>query len=433
MSFRHRPSLGILVLLLLLHSTTLADTWIQAGRLYDGKSEQMIGNSTVVVSEGKIKAVKSGFPSPPSGAQVIDLKNATLLPGFIDCHVHLSAEFTPQAYTRKYTWNAADYAIRSTVFARRTLEAGFTTVRDLGDDSPGAMTVVALKKAIRDGEVVGPRIVAAGKSLATMGGHADPTNGTGDQFLLTPGPRQGVLTGPKEAREAVRWRYKRGADCIKLTATGGVLSVANSGDNPQFSDEELEAVVETAKDYNMKVAVHAHGPEGMLRAVLAGVDSIEHGTYITPQIIAAMKPRGTFWVPTLLAGEEVRLKGQEEGYYQPVVARKAVQVGTHMKNNAPKVLKSGVRIAFGTDAGVFSHGKNAGEFRLMVEGGLTPLQAIRCANIEAATLLGLEKEIGSIEVGKAADLVAVPGDPRADITLTERVNFVMKGGRVIVR
>ena len=421
------------VLIFLLTSVTPAETWIQAGRLYDGKAQDLTGPTTVVVENDKIQAVIAGHPQPPTGAIVIDLRKSTLLPGFIDSHVHLSGEFTPQSYSRRFTWDAADFAVRSTVYARRTLDAGFTTVRDLGDISPGAGTVLALKKAIEDGFVVGPRIVCAGKALATMGGHADPTNGTGSHFLVTPGPREGVLTGPIEAQEAVRWRYKRGADCIKLTATGGVLSVAKSGDNPQFTSQELEAVVATARDYGMKVAVHAHGPEGMMRAVLAGVDSIEHGTYVTPQILAAMKQRGTFLVPTLLAGEEVRLKGQQPGYYPEIVAGKAIEVGTYMKNHAPEVLKSGVNIAFGTDAGVFPHGRNAGEFRLMVEGGMTPVQALRCAGIEAATLLGLEDLIGTVEVGKKADLVAVPGDPRQDIRLTEKVNFVMKSGRVIPR
>ena len=421
------------IFVILLASAALAETWIQAGWLYDGRSGDLTGPATVVVENDKIKAVKNGYPKPPSGVTVINLRKSALLPGFIDSHVHLSGEFTPQSYSRRFTWDAADFAVRSTVYARKTLDAGFTTVRDLGDISPGAGTVLALKRAIEDGFVVGPRIVCAGKALATMGGHADPTNGTGSHLLATPGPREGVLTGPVEAQEAVRWRYKRGADCIKLTATGGVLSVAKSGDNPQFTSEELEAVVTTAGDYNMRVAVHAHGPEGMMRAVKAGVDSIEHGTYITLPIIAAMKEKGTFLVPTLLAGEEVRLKAEQPGYYPPVVARKAVEVGTHMKNNAPAVLKSGVRIAFGTDAGVFPHGKNAGEFQLMVEGGMTPVQALRCAGIEAATLLGLEDLIGTVEVGKQADLVAVPGDPRQDISLTEKVNFVMKSGRVIPR
>lgn len=414
----------------LLTNAVWAETWIQAGRLYDGQSAQMQGASTVVVDQGKILKVLSGHQIPPKNVEFIDLRNSTLLPGFIDCHVHLSGEFSPSSYRNKYTWESADYAVRSTVYAKKTLAAGFTTVRDLGDISPGFSTVLALKKAIDQGAIPGPRIVAAGKSLATMGGHADPTNGTSSHFLRPPGPMQGVLSGADEAREAVRWRYKRGADCIKLTATGGVLSVAKSGDNPQFTVEELEAVVEAARDYGMKVAVHAHGPEGMLRAVRAGVDSIEHATYINAEIFAAMKQRGTYLVPTLLAGEEVLQKGQQEGYYPEVVAKKAVTVGRHLRANFPKIIQSGVKIAFGTDAGVFPHGKNAGEFRLLVEGGLTPVQALRCAGLEAATLLGLEGEIGTIEVGKRADLVAVPGDPSRDITLTEKVNFVMKDGEV---
>ena len=406
------------------------ETWVQAGRYFDGQSTELSPAATIVVVEDRISRILPGHPDPPNSVDVIDLRNSTVLPGFIDCHVHLSGEFTPNSYINRFKWESADFAVRSTVYARKTLEAGFTTVRDLGDTSPGFSVVLALKKAIDDGTVAGPRIVACEKSLATIGGHADPTNGTGSQYLATPGPREGVLSGPVEAAEAVRWRYKRGADCIKLTATGGVLSVAKRGDNPQFTTEELEAVVATAKDYNMKVAVHAHGSEGMMRAVRAGVDSIEHATYVTPEIFQEMKQRGTYLVPTLLAGHEVYVKGQEPGYYPEVVARKAVKVGKHLKDNFPKIVQSGVKIAFGTDAGVFPHGENAGEFSLLVEGGMSPLQALRCANIEAATLLGLEDEIGTISVGKQADLVAVPGDPSRDIRLTEKVTFVMKSGRI---
>ncbi|MCA9776340.1 MAG: amidohydrolase family protein, partial [Candidatus Eremiobacteraeota bacterium] len=374
--------------------TVWGETWIQAGQYFDGRSESLQPPSTIVVVDDRISRILPGHPKPPSTATIIDLKNSTVLPGFIDCHVHLSGEFTPNSYINRFKWESADFAVRSTVYARKTLEAGFTTVRDLGDTSPGFSVVIALKKAIDDGTVVGPRILACEKSLATIGGHADPTNGTGSQYLTTPGPREGVLSGPVEAAEAVRWRYKRGADCIKLTATGGVLSVAKSGDNPQFTEEELEAVVATAKDYNMKVAVHAHGPEGMMRAVRAGVDSIEHGTYVTPEIFAAMKERGTYLVPTLLAGHEVYVKGQEPGYYPEVVAKKALTVGRHLKENFPNIVQSGVKIAFGTDAGVFPHGRNAEEFKLLVDGGMTPLQALRCANIEAATLLGIQDETG---------------------------------------
>jgi len=423
-----RPLVTLFILLSLV-SWTAADTWIQADRMYDGRSDQLTGPVTVVVKGEIIERVLTGHPKPPNEAELVNLEGHTLLPGFIDCHVHLSGEFTPSSYTHRFTRNAADFAVRSTANARKTLEAGFTTVRDLGDTSPGALVVVALKKAIEDGTVPGPRILCAEKSLATTGGHADPTNGVGEQYLETPGPRQGVLSGPDEARDAVRWRYKLGADCIKLTATGGVLSVAKSGDNPQFTEEELAAVVDAARDYGMKVAVHAHGPEGMMRAVVAGVDSIEHGTYVTPEIITAMRARGTYLVPTLRAGEEVRVKGSEEGYFPAVVARKAITVGEYMRRNFPKVAESGVRLAFGTDAGVFPHGKNAEEFKLLVDGGLTPIEALRSAGIEAATLLGLEDEIGTIEAGKQADLIAVPGNPAENIRVTENVGFVMKSGK----
>lgn len=423
----------LLLIFLCLTAISGAETWIQAGGLFDGRNLEMKGPSTVVIKDDRILKVMPGHPRPDRGAEVIDLKNSTVLPGFIDCHVHLSGEFTKESYNNRFRWNPADYAVRATVNARRTLMAGFTTVRDLGDLTAGATVIFALKKAIDDGTLPGPRIVAAGKSLATTGGHADPSNGMADRFMETPGPREGVLNGPQQARDAVRWRYKRGADCIKLTATGGVLSVAKSGDNPQFTQEELEAVVETAHDYGMKVAVHAHGSEGMLRAVLAGVDSIEHGTYMTPQIMSAMKERGTFFVPTLLAGAHVLEKAREPGYFPEVVRRKAVVVGQAMAENFGKAQASGVRIAFGTDTGVSPHGQNAREFRLMVQSGMTPATALRSAGIEAATLLGLEQEIGTIEPGKKADLVAVPGNPDQDITLTERVHFVMKDGQVVRR
>ena len=417
------------LLFLLLTLSVSAETWIQADRLFDGQT--MRGPATVVVEGNQIRRVLEGHPGS-GGAKLIRLEGATLLPGFIDCHVHLSGEFNRDSYTNRFRWNPADYAVRATANASRTLRAGFTTVRDLGDISTDATVIFALKKAIEEGVIEGPRIVAAGKSLATTGGHADPSNGVAERIRQETGPEQGVINGPDQAREGVRWRYKRGADCIKLTATGGVLSVAKSGDNPQFTRAELEAVVETARDYGMKVAVHAHGAEGMLRAVLAGVDSIEHGTYMNEEIYAAMKARGTYMVPTLLAGQTVLEKAAKPGNFPPVVRRKALVVGKAMMENFARAQASGIKIAFGTDTGVSPHGENAREFQLMVRAGMGPLKALQSATREAAILLGLENEIGAVKAGFKADLVAVPGDPTVDITLTERVHFVMKDGTVVL-
>jgi imidazolonepropionase-like amidohydrolase len=305
--------------------------------------------------------------------------------------------------------------------------AGFTTVRDLGDNG---VTTVALRKAIEKEWVIGPRIFTSGKSLATTGGHADPTNALRGDYRRNVGPVEGVINGPDEARQAVRQRYKDGADLIKLTATGGVLSLAASGHNPQFTDEELRAVVETAKDYNMIVAVHAHGTEGIKRAVLAGVDSIEHGTFMTDEVIDLMKKKGTYWVPTNLAGEWVAQKAAEPGYFPDIVRPKAAAIGPEIRNTFKKANAAGVKIAFGTDTGVSPHGQNAREFELMVEGGMPPMKAIQSATLVSAKLLRIDDRLGTIEPQKLADLVAVPGNPLDDISLMRQVVFVMKEGAV---
>jgi imidazolonepropionase-like amidohydrolase len=319
----------------------------------------------------------------------------------------------------------AEYALRSSVHARRTLMAGFTTVRELGDNGVNS---IALRRAINEGWVPGPRIYTAGKSLATTGGHADPTNALRGDFRRDPGPLEGVINGPDDARKAVRQRYKDGADLIKLTATGGVLSLAASGQNPQFTDEELRAVVATAKDYGMTVAVHAHGSEGMKRAVLAGVDSIEHGTYMTDEIIELMKERGTFWVPTNMAGEWVAKKAAEPGYFPEIVRPKAAAIGPAIQETFRKAHAAGVKIAFGTDSGVSPHGENAREFELMVAGGMPPMKAIQSATLVASQLLRIEDKLGTLEETKLADVIAVKGNPLDDIKAMHDVVFVMKDG-----
>ena len=400
---------------------------IHAGRLIDGVADAPRTNVTIRIAGERIVAVEEGFQQPAVGERLVDLRDSTVMPGWCDMHTHLSSEYSPQSYADKAFVAGPEMALHGVQYARRTLQAGFTTVRELGD-SEGVS--VALRNAIRKAWIEGPRIFAAGKSIATTGGHADPTNGLVPQFRGDPGPEQGVINGPYEAAKAVRQRYKEGSDLIKITATGGVLSLAVNGQNPQFTDMELEAIVVTAKDYGMRVAVHAHGAEGMKRAIRAGVDSIEHGTFMDDEVIALMKQRGTWYVPTISAGKFVGEKAKLDDYFPAIVRPKAAAVGPQIDATFAKAWKAGVKIAFGTDSGVSPHGENAKEFGYMVTNGMPPIEAIKAATIHAATLLGAEKDLGSVEAGKYADLVAVPGNPLEEIRLTEKVSFVMKGGVV---
>jgi imidazolonepropionase-like amidohydrolase len=404
-----------------------AVTLIHAGTLIDGRGDTARAKVTVVIKEDRIVRIVPGYESPGEGDTVIDLKDCTVMPGLMDMHTHLSGQHSRQSYTERFFMNDADYALRSTVYAQRTLMAGFTTVRDLGDNGT---TTLALRKAIQEGWVVGPRIFTSGKSLATTGGHADPSNGLRGRYERDPGPVEGVINGVDDARKAVRQRYKDGCDLIKLTATGGVLSLATSGQNPQFTIDELRAIVETAKDYDMTVAVHAHGTEGMKRAVHAGVDSIEHGTYMTDEVMQLMKARGTYYVPTILAGVWVAEKSEDPDYFPAIVRPKAAAIGPVIRGTFAKAYAAGVKIAFGTDSGVSPHGENAREFALMVEGGMPPMKAIQAATIEAARLLRIDDRLGTLEPGKIADVVAVPGDPLKDIQTMRQVVFVMKDGAV---
>ena len=404
-----------------------AATIIHAGRLIDGRHGEPRAQVSIVIDDGKIKKVEAGYVAAQAGDTVIDLKEYTVLPGLMDMHTHLMSQHSKDSYTDKFFMEQADYALRSTVYARLTLMAGFTTVRDLGDNGVNS---IALRKAIEKGWVPGPRIFTAGKSLATTGGHADPTNALRGDFRRDAGPLEGVINGADDARKAVRQRYKDGADLIKLTATGGILSLAANGQNPQFTDEELKAVVATAKDYNMTVAVHAHGTEGIKRAVLAGVDSIEHGTFMTDEVIELMKQKGTYWVPTNMAGEWVAEKAKEPGYLPDIVRPKAAAIGPVIRTTFAKAQAAGVKIAFGTDSGVSPHGANAREFELMVAGGMPPMKAIQSATLEAAKLLRIEDRLGTIEVDKIADIVAVKGDPLENIRVLQAMAFVMKDGVV---
>jgi imidazolonepropionase-like amidohydrolase len=412
----------------LLAASADAKTLIHAGRLVDGRSNTARTSVTVIVDGDRIVSVADGYAEPGPGDVVIDLKSGTLMPGLMDMHVHLSSQQSGQAgYAEGFFLNPADLALRATTYAQKTLMAGFTTVRDCG---AGEKLNLALRDAVAKGWIVGPRIVAAG-SVTTTGGHGDTTNGlaTELQELLAP-VLPGTANGPDEMRAAVRQRYKDGADAIKIAATGGVLSLAKSGQAPLFTDEELKAVVETARDYGMTVIAHAHGSEGMLRAVKAGVHSIEHGTFMTDEVMTAMKEHGTYYVATISAGKFVAEKAKVDGYFPEVVRPKAAAIGPQIQATFAKALKAGVKIAFGTDQGVAPHGDNGLEFVYMVEAGMPAMAAIRSATSVTAELLGMEKDLGTVEAGKIADLVGVPGDPLSDISAMTRVSFVMKGGTV---
>ena len=412
---------------LLVSGVAQAATLIHAGRMIDGVSDKVATNQTVVVEGGKITAIENGFRAAAAGDRVIDLRNGTLLPGLFDMHVHLTSEYSKTSEIDRFKNNEGDAAINGVVFAERTLMAGFTTVRDLGDEYRAS---ISLRNAINAGKVPGPRIVAAGKSIATTGGHADPTNGWARKFQADPGPAEGVVNSIEDARKAVRQRYKDGSDTIKITATGGVLSIAKNGSNPQFTEEEVRAVVQTARDYGFRVAAHAHGAEGIKRAVRGGVDSIEHGTFLDDEGIKLMKERGTFYVPTISAGEWVYRQAQDPNYFPVLVRPKALAVGPQIQGTFAKAYKAGVKILFGTDTGVSKHGDNAREFRLMVEAGMPPMESIRVATSAPAKFLGLDDQVGSIAVGKLGELVGVPGNPLDDITAMERVVFVMKDDKV---
>lgn len=424
MRFIFIPLLGLCVLA---NSLQAQRTVIHCGTLIDGKSTQPQTQVTIIVEGQKITAIERGFTKAGKDDKVIDLSKKTVMPGLIDMHVHLENETNKDQNLQRFTLNEADIAFRSTLFAKKTLMAGFTTVRDLG----GSGVNTALRNAINQGLVVGPRVFSAGKSIATTGGHADPTNGYRKDLMGDPGPREGVINSAEEARQAVRQRYKDGSDLIKITATGGVLSIAKDGSGPQFNEEELKAIVETARDYGMHTAAHAHGTEGMKRAVLAGITTIEHGTKMTEEVMDLMIQKGTYYVPTITAGRFVGEQAKVSGYYHPLVVPKALEIGPQIQATFAKAYKRGVKIAFGTDAGVFPHGENAKEFTYMVEAGMPAMEAIQAATRVNATILGMQDKIGTIEVGKLADIVATDENPLNNIKTMEVVSFVMKDGIVV--
>jgi len=417
-----------LTVLILLISTNIfaQETYLHCGKLIDVKKEQMLTEMTIIVEDELIKSVEKGFVKVSASAELIDLSDKTVMPGLFDMHVHLEGQTSKSAYMEKFTRNEADIAFESTLYAEATLMAGFTSVRDLG----GTGVNTSLRNAIDKGWIAGPKIYSCGKAIATTGGHADPSNGYKSYLMGDPGPSEGVVNGTADARKAVRQRYKNGADVIKITATGGVLSVAKNGQNPQFFEDELKAIVETANDYGMLTAAHAHGDEGMQRAIKAGIKTIEHGTLMSEETMELMKKYDTYYVPTITAGKSVAELAEVPGYYPELVVPKAREIGPKIQSTFAKAYKKGVKIAFGTDAGVFKHGENGKEFGYMVEVGMPPLEAIKCATIVPARLLRVDALYGSIEAGKMADIVAVDADPTKNIETMESVSFVMKSGKI---
>ena len=401
-------------------------TIIYCGKLVDVKSLQVLTEMSIVVEGTKIADVQKGYVAVAATDKLIDCKDKTVMPGLIDCLVHMESETSPHAFENEFRRNPADYAFLSVGYAEKTLMAGFTTVRDVG----GSGVDISLRNAINKGIIRGPRIFTSGRPLTSTGGHGDPTNGLREDLMGDPGPKDGVVNGPDECRKAVRMRYKEGCDLIKVLATGGVLSLEKDGAGAQFTEEELKAIVETARDYGLRVAAHAHGAEGIKRAIRAGVTSVEHGTYMDDEAIELFKKYGTWYVPTIIAGKSVADSAKKPGYFPEVIAGKAAAVGPLIQNTFAKAYKAGVKIAFGTDAGVYAHGKNWLEFVYMTEAGMPALEAIRAATMNGAELIGISDKTGSIEKGKLADIIAVDGDPQKDIQSMGRVKMVMKDGVV---
>ncbi len=422
-----RPILTLLLALALPACAQAETLALHCGLLFDSAAGRSLADQTVVVADGKVREIRPGMAAV-EGARSVNLAGHTCSPGWIDLHVHLDGQSSPDSYSEGFRLNPEFTILRSAGYARKTLHAGFTSVRDLGGDS-----ALALRDGINQGLVEGPRIHAAGRIIATTGGHGDGTNGLSRelaQALGAPGPAEGVINSPDQAREAVRQRYKDGSDLIKITATGGVLSYAKNGDGPQFTLEEVQAVVAAAKDYGYRVAAHAHGKEGMRRAIEGGVTSVEHGTYMDDELFALMKKHGTWYVPTISAGRFVADKAKEDGFYPEVIRPKAARIGAQIQQTFGQAWRAGVKIGFGTDAGVSYHGDNAEEFVFMVETGMPAAEALRSATVNAAQVLGVD-DVGRLAPGLRADVVAMPGDPLADITAVRKVDFVMKDGVVV--
>jgi len=409
---------------------------VQCGSALVVPGQPVRTETTFVAHEGRIAEIQPGIvgadrvmAGKTGEVEVFDLRDSVCLPGLVDLHVHLTAEYSADARLRRVTEDDADVALRGALYARRTLEAGFTTVRDAG----GGIPSLALRDAIANGSVPGPRIFAAGRALTITGGHGDRTSGYREDLFPEPGAYEGVADGPYAARQAVRAQVKLGADWIKVHATGGVLDVVASGTDQQFKDDELEEIVSTAHMLGRKVMAHAHGANGLNAALRAGVDTIEHGTFLDAESIKLFQSTGAWYVPTVIAGKTVEERSKQPGFFPPAVAEKARKVGPQIQDALRRALAGGVKIAFGTDAGVFPHGENAREFQYMVEAGMTPSAAIEAATTSAATVLGVSDEIGTLEVGKRADLIATRRNPLVDVAELQRVVFVMRGGTAYKR
>ena len=413
-----------LILFLSISNLIIADTLLHVGNLIDTDSGDITKAVTIRVIGNEISEVTKGYANPKKNDQVINLKQSFVLPGFMDMHVHLAQEYVPKA-EREFKIEPEYRALFAANAASKTLMAGFTSVRNLGD---GGMETISLREAIRKGLVIGPRIFTSGKTIATTGGHGDPTNGMPKDNYSPPTPEEGVIDSPEEAIKAVRQRYKDGTDGIKITATGGVLSVAKSGENPQFTNAELIAIIATANDYGLWTAAHAHGKEGMKRAVIAGINSIEHGTYMDQEVMDLMKARGTYYVPTIMAGDWVAKKAKIPNFFPALVKPKAEKIGPQIQSTFAKAYKAGVKIAFGTDSGVSAHGDNWQEFILMTDAGMSNKDALKSATIETAKLLRVEDKLGQIKPGMLADIIAVQNNPIEDISTVKNVSFVMKDG-----
>lgn len=401
---------------------------LKAARLFDGKSKALVANGVVIVQGDKIVDAGSNLPIP-QGAQVLDLGDATLSPGFMDAHTHLTGDFSGnylQMQLRELQQDAAKKAYAAIPNARVTIEAGFTTVRDVG---AGDFVDVALRDAIAKGSVIGPRMLVATKGVGATGGHFDDANGFRDNLFGKQSDfTDGIADGPDTIRRTVRYLVKNGADVIKAAVSGGVLSMADEVDTPQFTPEEVAALADEAHRLRKKLAVHCHGDQAAKEAIAAGVDSIEHGSFMKPETLALMKTKGTYLVPTLMASEWIMGKLDQ---YPPALQAKAKAATAARSEMFGNAVKQGVKIAFGTDAAVFPHGMNAREFKLMVDLGMEKIDALRSATSVTADLLGIAAKVGTLEKNKLADIIAMPGDPTTDITATERVSFVMKEGKIV--
>jgi imidazolonepropionase-like amidohydrolase len=438
-SRRIRALLGLSgALIILLFSSVVAlaadqTIALKAARLFDGKSKALVQNGVVIVQGDKIVDAGSGL-AIPSGAKVIDLGDATLSPGFMDAHTHLTSDFSGSYNDRRLKeldLNVSEQAIQATIFARDTVEAGFTTVRDLGSRFTASKEFVdiALRNSINRGLVVGPRMLVATYGIGATGGHFDSTAGFRDMlFGHEPDYSEGIADGPDAIRKAVRFEIKNGADVIKAAVSGGVLSLTDEVDTPQFTPAEMAALVDETHRLRKKVAVHCHGDQAAREAIEAGVDSIEHGSFLKPETLTLMKTKGTYLTPTLMATEWILGKINNYPAALQAKAKAAGAARTEMFRNAVKI---GVKISFGTDAAVYPHGLNAKEFALMKSLGMAPIDVLLSATSVDAELLGIAQKVGTLEKGKLADIIAMPGDPTADITATERVSFVMKEGKII--